>query len=193
MDASRSAMQITEEKSLMKRRDFMRNAAMTAAGITVLPSQKAEGRSAQKQGAGSNKIHYEVHGNPRGKPLFLGFPMMASYGDIFGKDNAKVLSGFLERLTDRYRVLVADYPNIGMSHTPPAAEMTADRVCADLLSVASEAGFDRFAYWGYSWGGGVGILLASRSDRVSALVRRRLVSARRAARASAARRPHKRG
>ncbi|MGH8694361.1 MAG: alpha/beta fold hydrolase [Burkholderiales bacterium] len=154
----------------MKRRDFMRNAAMTAAGVTINTGQKADNRPVQKGEAGRSKIYYEVHGNRAGKPLFLAFPMMASYGEIFGAGQAATLSGFLDRLTDRYRVLVVDYPNIGKSHTPPAAEMTADRVCTDLLSVTSEAGFDRFAYWGYSWGGGVGILLASRSKRVSALV-----------------------
>ena len=113
----------------------MRNAAMTAAGVTISSGQKASDGSAQKPAAGANKIHYEVHGNPKGKPLFLAFPMMASYGEIFGAGQAAALSGFLDRLTDRYRVLVVDYPNIGKSHTPPAAEMTADRVCKDLLSV----------------------------------------------------------
>jgi pimeloyl-ACP methyl ester carboxylesterase len=48
--------------------------------------------------------------------------------------------------------------------------LTADRVCADLLAVASAAGFDRFAYWGYSWGAAVGLQLAARTDRLSALV-----------------------
>jgi len=36
--------------------------------------------------------------------------------------------------------------------------------------VADAAGFERFAWWGYSWGGVVGLQLAWRSDRLSALV-----------------------
>lgn len=112
-------------------------------------------------------IYYELHGS--GVPLFLGFPIMASYGDIFGDANAAVLTGFLDRLTDRYRVLVVDYPSIGKSRSIPPAELTADRVCADLLGVASAAGFDRFAWWGYSWGAQVGLQLASRTDRLTAL------------------------
>jgi pimeloyl-ACP methyl ester carboxylesterase len=36
--------------------------------------------------------------------------------------------------------------------------------------VASAAGFDRFAYWGYSWGAAVGLQLAARTDRLTALV-----------------------
>lgn len=113
-------------------------------------------------------ISYALHGS--GVPLFLGFPIMASYGEIFGAANAGVLSGFLDRLTDRYRVLVVDYPSIGKSRSIPPGELTADRVCADLLGVADAAGFDRFAWWGYSWGAQAGLQLASRTDRLSALV-----------------------
>jgi len=115
-----------------------------------------------------NKIHFEVHGS--GIPLFLGFPLMASYAEIFGAASAPVLSGYLDRLTDRYRVLLVDYPSIGKSGSIPTAELTADRVCADLLRTADAAGFDRFAWWGFSWGGAVGLQLASRTDRLTALV-----------------------
>ena len=116
----------------------------------------------------STAIHYELHG--AGIPLFLGFPLMASHADIFGADGAAVLRGYLDRLTDRYRVLLVDYPSIGKSGSIPEADLTADRVCADLLAVADAAGFDRFAWWGFSWGGAVGLQLASRTDRLSALV-----------------------
>lgn len=113
-------------------------------------------------------VYYEVHGS--GRPLFLGFPLMASYAEIFGAANAPVRSGYLDRLTDRYRVLLVDYPSIGKSGSIPVTELTADRVCADLFGVADAAGFDRFAWWGFSWGGAVGLQLASRADRLSALV-----------------------
>lgn len=115
-------------------------------------------------------IYHETHGD--GVPLLLGFPMTASPWP--GDPDLAVLKGYLDRLTDRYRVLVADYPclgpDIGRSEPVPADELTADRVCADLLGLADAAGFDRFAFWGYSWGGVVGLQLASRTDRVSALV-----------------------
>jgi pimeloyl-ACP methyl ester carboxylesterase len=116
----------------------------------------------------STTVHYEVHG--AGIPLFLGFPLMASHAEIFGAESAPVLRGYLDRLTDRYRVLLVDYPSIGKSGSIPPAELTADRVCADLLGVADAAGFDRFAWWGFSWGGAVGLQLASRTDRLTALV-----------------------
>jgi pimeloyl-ACP methyl ester carboxylesterase len=98
----------------------------------------------------------------------LGYPIMldVDHGDMGGQ----ALQGYLERLTDRYQVLVMAYPNRRESKTGPLPLLTADRVCDDLISVADAAGFDRFAWWGFSWGGLVGLQLASRSDRVTALV-----------------------
>ena len=113
-------------------------------------------------------VHYEVHG--QGQPLLIGLPLMASHVEIFGAETEPVLRGYLDRLTDRYRVLLVDYPSIGRSRDIAPEALTADRVCADLLGVADAAGFDRFAYWGYSWSGAVGLQLAHRSDRLSALV-----------------------
>jgi len=97
-------------------------------------------------------------------------PLMASFGEIFGADMAPVQQHYLDQLTDRYRVLLVDYPSIGRSRDIEPEALTASRVCADLIGVATAAGFDRFAYWGYSWGGNVGLQLACRTDRLSALV-----------------------
>jgi pimeloyl-ACP methyl ester carboxylesterase len=115
-------------------------------------------------------VHYEVHG--RGFPLMLGYPIMASATADDAGD--ALLKGYLARLTDRYRVLVMDYPDLGpaegRSKPIRADDFTAQRVCNDLLSVADAAGFDRFVWWGFSWGGVIGLQLASRTDRVAALV-----------------------
>jgi pimeloyl-ACP methyl ester carboxylesterase len=113
-------------------------------------------------------VFYELHG--QGKPLMITLPLMASHTELFGAESAAMLASYLDRLTDRYRVLLMDYPSIGGSRDIAPHELTADRVCADLLGVASAAGFDRFAYWGYSWSGAVGLQLASRTERLTALV-----------------------
>jgi pimeloyl-ACP methyl ester carboxylesterase len=113
-------------------------------------------------------VHYEVQG--QGQPLLIGLPLMVSFTELFGSEMQPVLDGYLNRLTDRYRVLRVDYPSIGGSRDIAPEDLTADRVCADLLAVASAAGFDRFAYWGYSWGAAVGLQLAARTDRLTALV-----------------------
>lgn len=111
-------------------------------------------------------LYYETHGD--GIPLFLGFPLTASASS--DDPELAILRDYLPRLVDRYRVLVVDYPNTGASTPIPASEFTVDRACADLLAVADAAGFERFAWWGFSWGGVIGLQLAARSDRISALV-----------------------
>lgn len=115
-------------------------------------------------------VFYEVHGPSTGPPLMVTLPLMASFGAIFGSELEHVFDGYLSRLTDRYRVLCVDYPSIGGSRDIAPAALTANRVCADLLDVASAAGFDRFSYWGYSWSAAVGLQLVSRTQRISALV-----------------------
>jgi pimeloyl-ACP methyl ester carboxylesterase len=112
------------------------------------------------------EIHFEVFG--RSAPLMLGYPIML---DVDPSDlGAQALDGYLARLTDRYRVLVMAYPNRRENKTGSLPLLTADQVCHDLISIADAAGFERFAWWGFSWGGLVGLQLASRTDRVSALV-----------------------
>ncbi len=113
-------------------------------------------------------VFYAMHG--QGQPLMITLPLMASFTGIFGTEAQAMLDGYLNRLTDRYQVLLVDYPSIGGSRDIAPHALTADRVCADLLGVATAAGFDRFIYWGYSWSGAVGLQLASRTDRLDALV-----------------------
>jgi pimeloyl-ACP methyl ester carboxylesterase len=113
-------------------------------------------------------VFYALHG--QGQPLLITLPLMASHTAIFGEQAQAMLDGYLHALTDRYQVLLVDYPSIGGSRDIAPQALTAERVCADLLGVASAAGFERFAYWGYSWSGAVGLQLAARSDRLTALV-----------------------
>jgi pimeloyl-ACP methyl ester carboxylesterase len=115
-------------------------------------------------------VFFTLDGPADGRPLMVTLPLMASFETIFGPALAGVLGGYLERLTDRYRVLRVDYPGIGGSRDIAPEPLTAERACTDLLGVVDAAGFDRFAYWGYSWGGNVGLQLATRTDRLTALV-----------------------
>jgi pimeloyl-ACP methyl ester carboxylesterase len=118
----------------------------------------------------SSGVYFDIHG--QGYPLVLAYPMMAS--QMPEDPSGQALRGYLERLTDRYRVLVMDYPDqgpdMGRSRRIPPRELTAQRVCADMLAVADAAKFGRFIWWGFSWGGVIGLQLASQSERVAALV-----------------------
>jgi pimeloyl-ACP methyl ester carboxylesterase len=112
-------------------------------------------------------VFYELHGE--GAPLMLTLPLMASHTKIFGAQAGAVKEAYLAALSERYRVLLLDYPSIGASRDIPPDQLTAERVCSDLLSVATAAGFERFAYCGYSWSAAVGLQLAARSNRLTAL------------------------
>jgi pimeloyl-ACP methyl ester carboxylesterase len=112
------------------------------------------------------RIYFESHG--AGPAVMLGPPVCPSSENMPFPPVPP--QGFVEGLTDRYRVVVMDYPGVGKSDAVRAGDLTAERVADDLLRVADAAGSDRFCWWGYSWGGAVGLQLATRSDRVAALV-----------------------
>jgi pimeloyl-ACP methyl ester carboxylesterase len=72
-------------------------------------------------------------------------------------------------LADRFRVITADYEGHRMAH-PAAGTLTAEHLAADLIALATAAGADRFAYYGYSWLGLAGLQVALRTDRLWGLV-----------------------
>jgi len=100
-------------------------------------------------------------------PVLLGYTVTATATE--DDPDGAILANYLARLRD-YRVIVMDYPNLGKSTIRPAREFTAERACADLLEVADAAGVGRFVWWGFSWGGAIGLQLATRTDRVCGLV-----------------------
>ena len=53
---------------------------------------------------------------------------------------------------------------------PKPDTLTPANTANDLLAVADAAGADRFAYYGYSWLAMIGLQLAIRTDRLSALI-----------------------
>jgi pimeloyl-ACP methyl ester carboxylesterase len=106
---------------------------------------------------------YEAHGS--GPVLFLGFPItLGPLGD------PSLLRRYLDGLTDRYRVVVMDYPPTGSDANKVLSRFTPNHVFADIVAVANAVGADRFAWYGYSWGGLVGLQLAARTDRLTALL-----------------------
>ena len=146
-------------ESNMKRRALLRWLASVSAGSLVTLGARRVAAQAP--------VRYEIHG--RGPALFLGPPITASKSGA--RDPVTALrQGYLDRLIDRYRVIVMDYPPTGAEAAAAVSSFNPDHVCADILAVADAAGADRFAWYGYSWGGVVGLQLATRTNRVSALV-----------------------
>jgi pimeloyl-ACP methyl ester carboxylesterase len=77
-------------------------------------------------------------------------------------------AGYFDALSSQYRVVVVDYPPKDMSQGF-IDSFTADRVCADVLAVADAVSATRFAWYGFSWGAVVGLQLAVRTSRLTAL------------------------
>src|SRR5579864_5832773 len=161
----------------MIRRDFLLGLAATSAlgaghralGAQTLPASSPLQKGFVKTTLGAD-AWFEVHGNPKGPNVFLG-------GPVFSRTlvpanialQTKIKEGYIQRLGDRYRLLMADYPHIA-SKVPDQALLGAEDVCKDYMALADAAGMERFAAAGYSWSGNSMLQLATRSRRVSALV-----------------------
>jgi pimeloyl-ACP methyl ester carboxylesterase len=161
----------------MMRRDFLFGLAITgalAAGRRPVGEQTSSNLSLLSKGFATTTLdadsYFEVHGNPKGLAVFL-------TGPVFSRTlipanvslQMEIKEGYIRRLGDRYRLLMADYPHVG-SKAKNGTLLTVEDVCKDLLSLAGAAGMDRFAAVGYSFGGNVVLQLATRSHRVAALV-----------------------
>ncbi|HET8842921.1 MAG TPA: hypothetical protein VFN35_15770 [Ktedonobacteraceae bacterium] len=86
----------------------------------------------------------------------------------YGNDPALGRS-LIDGLNDSLQVAAFDYEGHVLS-TPKAQTLTPANVASDLLAVADAVGAERFAYYGYSWLAVIGLQLAIRSDRLSALI-----------------------
>ena len=129
----------------MTRRDVLR-----AAALGLLPTRvKGQGRI--------EPIRHEVYG--AGPTLIIGSPITLSSLE-------SLRTGYLNGLTDKYRVVLMDYPR----REEDARWFTPERVSDDMLAVADAAGAERFAWFGFSWGAVVGLQLAARTNRLTALV-----------------------
>jgi pimeloyl-ACP methyl ester carboxylesterase len=93
------------------------------------------------------RIHYELEGPEDGVPLVLQHGLTSSLRRWYE-------NGYVERLRDRYRLVIVDARGHGESDGPtdPAAYDNRARVL-DLVSVMRDAGVETAHLWGYSMGG----------------------------------------
>lgn len=117
-------------------------------------------------------IEIEVHGE--GPTLLLPVnprPVEGEQAELmrqYGTDPALGQS-LIKGLSDIFRVVAFDYEG-QVQRVPKPETLTPANVASDLLAVADAVGADRFAYYGYSWLALVGLQLAIRTDRLSALI-----------------------
>ena len=81
----------------------------------------------------------------------------------------RIPMGYYKGLTDRYRVIVMNYPPVDDNSPAFIKSFTAEHVCREILAVANAEHADRFAWYGFSWGAVVGLQLAVRTNRLTAL------------------------
>ena len=86
----------------------------------------------------------------------------------YGTDPALGQS-LIKGLSDTFRVVAFDYEGQCL-RIPKPETLTPDNAASDLLAVADAVGAHRFAYYGYSWLALIGLQLAIRTDRLSALI-----------------------
>jgi pimeloyl-ACP methyl ester carboxylesterase len=86
----------------------------------------------------------------------------------YGTDPALGQS-LIDGLSDAFRVIAFDYEGQCL-RLPKPDTLTPENAVSDLLAVADAVEADRFAYYGYSWLALVGLQLAIRTDRLSALI-----------------------
>jgi pimeloyl-ACP methyl ester carboxylesterase len=112
-------------------------------------------------------MHFEVYGD--GPWLFVGWPIRTRNTPPRFDPAASVRDCYLDQLTDSYRVVLMDYPPTGDGARAVVDSFTPAHVCEDVLAAADACNADRFAWYGYSWSAVVGLQLASRTDRLTAL------------------------
>jgi pimeloyl-ACP methyl ester carboxylesterase len=116
-------------------------------------------------------VEIEVHGD--GPAVLLPVNPRPVEGEkaeelrMYGADPALGYN-LINGLSDAFRVVAFDYEG-NVLGIPKPDTLTPDNVVRDLLAVADAAGVDRFAYYGYSWLGMVGLQVAVRTDRLWAL------------------------
>ncbi|QBD75699.1 alpha/beta hydrolase [Ktedonosporobacter rubrisoli] len=119
-----------------------------------------------------SSIEIEVHGS--GPTLLLPVnpqPVTGAQAEAmqqWGVDPALGHS-LIKGLSDTYRVIAFDYEG-QCFRTPKPDTLTPANVASDFLAVADAVGAECFAYYGYSWLALIGLQLAIRTERLSALI-----------------------
>jgi pimeloyl-ACP methyl ester carboxylesterase len=116
----------------------------------------------------NTEIYYVTHGDRANPSVFLGGGYYASPNKLLIV--ADPTPRWLDALTSDFYVLVADYPRgMGLTGNPLGMKNSADVHTADVLAILDAEGLESVAYVGYSYGGAMGVQLACRCDRLSAV------------------------
>lgn len=116
--------------------------------------------------ADGTELWFATHGDPLSPAIFLGPHFYASYGRTDADDTQQWIDG----LSREFFLIAADYPRgFGKTGNPLGMDFTPDVAAEDYARIADAAGVGQFGWVGYSYGGAMGVQVACRSGRVSAL------------------------
>jgi pimeloyl-ACP methyl ester carboxylesterase len=109
------------------------------------------------------RVHYDVVGH--GYPL-----VMVAGATLHGSFWTR--AGYVDALADQFRCVLVDPRGMGGSSRPAEpSDYSIRETTADVLAIAHQLELGRFAFWGGSLGGSVGLVLAAEHPRrVTALV-----------------------
>jgi pimeloyl-ACP methyl ester carboxylesterase len=80
-------------------------------------------------------------------------------------------NGYVTRLSEDFTVMTIDIRGHGESDRPSGIDAySIDRISDDIVAAADAAQLNRFAVWGYSFGGNIARHLPAKSQRVSKIV-----------------------
>ena len=123
--------------------------------------------------AKDTRIYYRVYGNPDGPNVLMGPHFYASLRMTQLEDQGlkDPTDEWINGLKDKYRLILVDYPRgMGQTPNPIGLDMTPDRLVEEYELVADAAGAEKFAWIGYSFGAAAGVQMATRSNRLTALM-----------------------
>ena len=121
--------------------------------------------------ADGTDLFFDTHGDPTAPAVMMGPYFTATRFIPDGIDYQDPTETWIAGLQDDYFLVLADYPRgLGLTKNPQGLATTPELVCDDYSRIADAAGIDQFAWVGYSWGGAIGIQMASRTRRINALV-----------------------
>lgn len=113
------------------------------------------------------EIWFATIGDRLQPAIMMGPHFFASFGRTDGDD----VQAWIDGLAQDFFVIVADYPRgFGRTGSPLGMRFTPDLAADEYARIADAAGVGSFGWVGYSYGGAIGIQVACRTDRVSALV-----------------------
>jgi|SRR5579859_6293922 len=112
------------------------------------------------------EIYFETQGDHARPAIFLGPHFYATRA---ADDDARTDS-WIDRLRHDFYLIVADYPRgLGRTPHPQGLAYTPDLAAQEYGCIADAAGVDHFGWVGYSFGGAMGVQVACRTGRVTAL------------------------